>query len=140
MEHITIVLVSSDQEYGKALGLGLLHVCRSFMIRILNPQEILQDNEKNSSDLIIWDGELPEEADAMQDRMIQLVEKPSMIRMDFRKKEFCLYRYSCAQSFVSDIFEIYENLTGRHPVNVARPDIRIFAFTSWEGGDRKSVV
>ena len=50
MEHITIILVSSDQEYGKALGLGLLHVCRSFMIRILNPQEILQDNEKNSSD------------------------------------------------------------------------------------------
>ena len=70
MEHITIVLVSSDQEYGKALGLGLLHVCRSFMIRILNPQEILQDNEKNSSDLIIWDGELPEEADAMQGCMI----------------------------------------------------------------------
>ena len=134
MEHITIILVSSDQEYGKALGLGLLHVCRSFMIRILNPQEILQDNEKNSSDLIIWDGELPEEADVMQGCMIQLVEKPSMIRMDFRKKEFCLYRYSCAQSFVSDIFEIYENLTGRHPVNVARPDIRIFAFTSWEGG------
>ena len=30
MEHITIILVSSDQEYGKALGLGLLHVCRSF--------------------------------------------------------------------------------------------------------------
>ena len=54
MEHITIILVSSDQEYGKALGLGLLHVCRSFMIRILNPQEILQDNERNSSDLIIW--------------------------------------------------------------------------------------
>ena len=104
MEHITIILVSSAQEYGKALGLGLLHVCRSFMIRILNPQESLQDNEKNSSDLIIWDGELPEEADTMQGRMIQLVEKPSMIRMDFRKKEFCLYRYSCAQSFCFGYF------------------------------------
>ena len=104
MEHITIILVSSDQEYGKALGLGLLHVCRSFMIRILNPQEILQDNEKNSSDLIIWDGELPEEADTMQGCMIQLVEKPSMIRMDFRKKEFCLYRYSCAPVFCFGYF------------------------------------
>ena len=95
MEHITIILVSSDQEYGKALGLGLPYTfVDPSMIRILNPQEILQDNEKNSSDLIIWDGELPEEADTMQGCMIQLVEKPSMIRMDFRKKEFCLYRYS----------------------------------------------
>ena len=103
MEHITIVLVSSDQEYGKALGLGLLHVCRSFMIRILNPQEILQDNEKNSSDLIIWDGELPEEADTMQGCMIQLVEKPSMIRMDFRKKN-SVFIATAAPSLLFRIF------------------------------------
>ena len=57
-----------------------------------------------------------------------------MMRKDFHKKEFCLYRYSCAQAFVADLFEIYGRLTGRRPVNVARQDIRIFAFTSWEGG------
>lgn len=146
MEHITIALVSDDQAYGKALGLGLLHVCRSFLIRLFTPQQFLQDGREGSFDLVLWDGKmpegLPEEArgdliekyTAEQEYLIMLMEKPSMLKKDFYKKEFCLYRYSCAQAFVADLFEIYGKLTGRRPVNVARQDVRLFAFTSWEGG------
>lgn len=142
MEHITIALVSDDQAYGKALGLGLLHVCRSFLIRLFTPQQFLQDDHESSFDLVLWDGEAPEELseemteklNAEQENILKLVEKPSMIKKDFHKKEFCLYRYSCAQAFVADLFEIYGKLTGRRPVNVVRQNVRIFAFTSWEGG------
>ena len=134
MEHITIALVSDDQAYGKALGLGLLHVCRSFLIRLFMPQQFLQDGREGDFDLVLWDGEIPENFTAGQENVIKLVEKPSMIKKDFRKKDFCLYRYSCAQAFVADLFELYGKLTGRRPVNVARQDVRIFAFTSWEGG------
>ena len=138
MEPITIALVSDDQAYGKALGLGMLHVCRSFLIRLFTPQQFLQDGQEEPFDLVVWDGELPgemtEEMTVEQKSVIQLVEKPSMMRKDFRKKEFCLYRYSCAQAFVADLFEIYGKLTGRRPVNVARQDVRLFAFASWEGG------
>lgn len=138
MEHITIALVSDDQAYGKALGLGLLHVCRSFLIRLFTPQQFLQSGQEESFDLVLWDGEPPESlTDGFteeRENVLQLVEKPSMMRKDFRKKQFCLYKYSCAQAFVAELFEIYGRLTGRRPVNVARQDIRLFAFTSWEGG------
>ncbi len=134
MEHISIALISDDRAYGKALGLGLLHVCRSFLIRLFTPQQFLQNGRKDAFDLVLWDGELPEIETEERERLIQLVEKPSMMRKDFHKKEFCLYRYNCAQAFVADLFELYGKLTGRHPVNVMRQDIRLFAFVSCEGG------
>ena len=140
MEHIRIALVSEDQAYGKALGMALLHVCRAFLIRIFNRQEIEEYTGEESFDLIVWDGALPEEEPLMQGCAIRLVEKPSMVRKDFSRREFCLYRYSCAQSFVADFFEIYGRMTGRHPVNVARQDIRILAFASWEGGAGCSTI
>ncbi len=104
MEHIRIALVSEDQAYGKALGMALLHVCRAFLIRIFNRQEIEEYTGEESFDLIVWDGALPEEEPLMQGCAIRLVEKPSMVRKDFSRREFCLYRYSCAQSFVADFF------------------------------------
>ena len=134
MEHITIALVSEDQEYAKALGMGLLHVCRTFLIRLFTPQEFQARDDGEDFDLLVWDGELQEENAEPAQGVIKLVEKPSQVRKEFNKKDFQLYRYSCAQSFVADLFEIYGQLTGRHPVNVARQDVRLFAFASWEGG------
>ena len=124
MEHITIALVSEDQEYAKALGMGLLHVCRTFLIRLFTPQEFQARDDGEDFDLLVWDGELQEENAEPAQGVIKLVEKPSQVRKEFNKKDFQLYRYRCAQSFVADLFEIYGQLTGRHPVNVARQDVR----------------
>ncbi len=139
MENIKIALISEDQEYAKALGLGLLHVCRTFLIRIFLPQGFETKVTEMGADLILWDDRNTENEATKRfikdrDNLVHLAEKPSMVRKDFSQKKLYLYRYGCAQSFVADLFEIYEKLTDRHPVNVARQDIRVFTFASWEGG------
>lgn len=130
MENIFIAIVTDDKEYGRSLSLGILSICRGFIIRIFNAEEFL--SEDREYDLILWDGD--EVSQVYGGRIIYLAEKPSDIAKNIAEKRFSIYKYSTAASIVASVFEIYEVLTGRRAVNLRKQDVRIFAFASCAGG------
>lgn len=143
MENIKIALVSDDREYGRALGMGLLNVCRSLVIRIMSKEgffaemhrfhlEHIQEPFSDEFDIILWDGE--EARESYGGNLVFLAEKPSMINKDIKRKKFSIYKYSCAQCFVSEIFDIYSSITGNAPVNPTNRSVDFIAFASWAGG------
>lgn len=130
MENIFIAIVTDDKEYGRSLSLGMLNVCRGFIIRIFTAEEFLSADREY--DLVLWDGD--EVSRVYGGRIIYLAEKPSDVAKNITEKRFSVYKYSTAASFVAAVFEIYEALTGRHAVNLRKQDVRIFAFCSYAGG------
>ena len=110
MENLSLVIVTDDREYGRALGQALLQLCSGMMIRIFRKEEFfLRRREYESSgegavflssaDLILWDG--PEAEVSYGGRIILLTEKPSMAVSDHLEKRFCIYKYSQAQSIAA---------------------------------------
>lgn len=130
MESIFVAIVTDDREYGRSLSLGILSVCRSFIIRIYSAEEFLM--EKREFDMVLWDGN--EAKVAYGGRIVYLAEKPSEVLKSAAEKRFCIYKYSAAASMVAALFEIYEALTGRRAVNLKRQEVRLFVFSSCEGG------
>lgn len=130
MENIFIAIVTDDKEYGRSLSLGMLNVCRGFIIRIFTAEEFL--TVKKEYDLVLWDGN--EVSRVYGGRIIYLAEKPSEVAKNLAEKRFSIYKYSTAAAIVAAVFEIYEALTGRRAVNLRKQDVRIFAFTSCRGG------
>ena len=140
MENINIAIVSDDKEYGKALTLSLLSICRDFVIRNFDSRRFIsqwashrgREAYYNTFDLVLWAGQ--EISEAYGGNIIYLAEKPSMVRRNTREKKYCLYKYSPAGSMVASIFEIYTALTGRKAYAIRRDEVSIFAFTSYAGG------
>lgn len=130
MESIFVAIVTGDREYGRSLSLGILSICRSFIIRIFSAEEFLSENRE--FDMVLWDGN--EAKVAYGGRIVYLAEKPSDVLKNAAQKRFCIYKYSAAASMVAALFEIYEALTGRRAVNLKRQEVRLFAFSSCEGG------
>lgn len=130
MESIFVAIVTGNAEYGRSLSLGILSVCRSFIIRIYSMEEFASEERK--FDIVLWDGETRSED--TEDKIIYLVEKPSDVAKNASQKKFCIYKYCAAASMVAALFEIYEKLTGRCAVNLKRQNVRLFAFTSAVGG------
>lgn len=130
MESIFVAIVTDDREYGRSLSLGILSVCRSFIIRIYSAKEFL--SETREFDMVLWDGN--EAKEAYGGRIVYLAEKPSEVLKSAALKRFCIYKYSAAASMVAALFEIYEALTGRRAVNLKRQEVRLLAFSSCEGG------
>ena len=46
MENIKIALITDNREYGRALGRGLLNVCRTFVIHLFDKDCFLSDVNK----------------------------------------------------------------------------------------------
>lgn len=149
MENLSLVIVTDDREYGRALGQALLQLCSGMMIRIFRKEEFfVQRYEHESSgdgsiflssaDLILWDG--PEAEVSYGGRIILLTEKPSMAVSDHLEKRFCIYKYSQAQSIAAALFDIYSDLTGHRTVNVKRQQVRMLAFASCCGGSGCTVA
>lgn len=136
MENIFIAIVTDDKEYGRSLSLGMLNVCRGFIIRIFSAEEFLTVNREY--DLILWDGD--EVSRVYGGRIIYLAEKPSDVAKNIAEKRFSIYKYSTAATVVATVFEIYEALTGRRAVNLRKQDVRLFAFSSCEGGSGCTTV
>lgn len=143
MENIKIALITDNREYGRALGRGLLNVCRTFVIHLFDKDGFLSDVNKfydenkdrlflERFDLILWDGE--EIKSYYGGNIIYISEKLSAVKKNFDKKKFCIYKYNCAKGFVADIFEIYGSLTGALPVNAVKESVKFLAFESWAGG------
>jgi len=130
MENIFIAIVTDDKEYGRSLSLGMLNVCRGFIIRIFTAEEFLSADREY--DLVLWDGD--EVSRVYGGRIIYLAEKPSDVAKNIAEKRFSIYKYSTAAAVVATVFEIYEALTGRRAVNLRKQDVHLFAFCSYGGG------
>ena len=104
MENISVAVITDDREYGRALGLSLLSVCRTFIIKVIlkeNFTEIVEhiysDNRTLSEeyDLILWDG--TEVSEVYGGNLVMMTEKPSMAVRDHKDKRFSIYKYDSAQ-------------------------------------------
>lgn len=149
MENIDIVLVTDDREYARALGAALISMDRSMLVNAMSKNEFIEKSKEScedmhktyfsqSFDLILWDGK--EAIHFYGGNIIFLTEKPSMAVKDINEKKFCIYKYSPAQQFISEIFDIYSELTGRNPQSYHIKDVRILVFASWSGGAGCSTV
>ena len=142
MERISLVIVTDDMDYGRALSQALLQLCGGMLIRLAGKDEFFAESRKNaegsgeewfaSADLILWDGDEAEEA--YGGRIVLLSGKPSMTVKNVRENRFCLYRYSTAQVIAASLFEIYGHIAGKRTANVRTHATRLLAFASWTGG------
>lgn len=142
MGNISILVITDDREYGRALGYALIHLCSQIFVRIMGKDEffdcrmscrdryMIPDSE--SVDIIMWDGE--EAETAFGGRIVLLSEKQSMAAKDADEGKYCIYKYSQVQAMIADIFEIYTLLTGNHIANINRNRTEIFSFVSCGGG------
>lgn len=149
MENIRIALVTGEREYGRALSMALMHVCRDFVIKIYDSRQFIKETAGSLSketqrsfcgkfDIVLWDGE--EVRRSYGGNVIYLADKASLTIRDYTQKRFCLYKYSTARAMVASIFEIYSFLTGRKAWASNHNGVRLFAFASWAGGTGCSTV
>lgn len=149
MENISLIIVTDDREYGRALSQALIHLCGGMLIQITGKGEFFSKLEEcengggevpflESVDLILWDGE--EAGASYGGRIVLLCDKPARAVKDFKNGRFSIYKYSQAQFIAASIFEIYSFLTGRHMVNIQRQNVHILAFSSWLGGSGCTVT
>ena len=143
MENISIAVITDNTEYGRAFGLSILNIYRSFIISIFNKDEFLDrakakiDGNSYAAfgrqyDLILWDGK--EVQDIYRGNIVFMTEKPAFAVKNFYENKYSIYKYDPAQDMVGSILEIYSVLTGSRPVNVKKDNVRLFAFCSAEGG------
>lgn len=142
MGNISLVIVTDDREYGRALGHALIHICSQILVRIMGKDEFFRSGKLCSgenpglsaydADLIMWDGE--EAEGAYGGRIVLLSEKRTLAAKDFAAGKFCIYRYSQVQAIIADIFDIYSFITGRRIVDIGRNRTDIFSFVSSTGG------
>ena len=143
MENLSLVIVTDDREYGRALGQAMLHLCSQIFVHIIGKEEFFLKRREaygdeaerryiESADMILWDGH--EAEGAYGGRIVLLSDKPAMAVKNFAEKKFCIYRYSPAQTIIASLFEIYSFLTGRKAVNIRRQTVNVLAFSSWSGG------
>lgn len=149
MENISLLIVTDENEYGKALGMALLSACKNFVIKIFAKQEFIKRNKyflkersdvifSEQFDLILWDGD--EVKEIYKGNLIFMAEKPSMFSKNFTDKRFCLYKYSDGRKLAGELFDIYSSITGRHPIKSSCGSSEFLAFTSWSGGTGCSTV
>ncbi|MDO4485662.1 MAG: hypothetical protein Q4C46_03605 [Bacillota bacterium] len=143
MEKISLAIVTEDREYGRALGMALLNICGSLLIRIYNWNELISERTEyygNDSDgvyssrfdIILWDGE---EAESVYgDKIVLLTENPAKAVRNYREQRFSLYKYTSARTMICALFDIYSFLTGRRAVNLSGHGVRLFTFSSCAGG------
>ncbi len=139
MENISLLIVTDDKEYGRALSRAILYLCSRVLIRLAGKEEFFEkvreageDAVLDSADMILWDGKEAEHA--YGGRIVLLSEKPSMAVRNFGEKKFCIYKYSQGQVIVAALMEIYGSLTEKRTVNIRCQQTSLLAFSSCSGG------
>lgn len=67
MENISLAIVTDDKKYGKALGIALLNICGTFLLKVLSWEEFIRERGRyynqepegvfsSNFDMILWDG------------------------------------------------------------------------------------
>lgn len=129
MENIKIALITEDKAFGRALGLALVDVYRSFTVTLY--QSVPLHNELDSMDLVLFDSGMDI---ANKGKFISLTEKKSQIDKDYVDNIYRLYKYSNVRNLASELLFIYSNLTGRKAVPMRNSNAKIVVFGTAEGG------
>ena len=87
MENIKLAVITKDKDYGRALGLALVEVYKSFTVTLF--QSVPIHSKLEEFDLVLKDFEKED-----SEPFIYLVEKPSMTEKNYEDKRFRLYKYS----------------------------------------------
>ena len=95
MENIKIAVITPDRDYGRALGLALVDVYKNFTVTLYQSAPI--HNELTGYDLILNDG-----TEGIGERIVGLVEKPSMTDQDYEQKRFLLYKYGNVRQLAAE--------------------------------------
>lgn len=143
MENILLLIITDDKEYGKALGNGIINVCRNFVVKIMNWTEFFAERNEfysnevdgvfiNKYDLILWDGK--EASDSFGDKIILLSDDYALVTKNYNERKFSIYKYSNVRVIVSALLDIYSFLTGKCAVNLQHKDVQLIAFVSAAGG------
>lgn len=127
MENIKIAVITPDQDYGRALGLALVDVYKNFTVTLYQSAPV--HNELTGYDLILNDG-----AEGIGERIVGLVEKPSMTDQDYEQKRFLLYKYGNVRQLAAELLFIYSLLTGRRALPIRNRDVKLVVFCAAEGG------
>ena len=112
MENISIAVITDNTEYGRAFGLSILNIYRSFIISIFNKDEFLDrakakiDGNSYAAfgrqyDLILWDGK--EVQDIYRGNIVFMTEKPAFAVKNFYENKYSIYKYDPAQDMVGSI-------------------------------------
>ncbi|HIU96705.1 MAG TPA: hypothetical protein IAD25_08400, partial [Candidatus Copromorpha excrementipullorum] len=106
MENISLLIVTDDKEYGRALSRAILYLCSRVLIRLAEKEEFFEKVREagevavlDSADMILWDGQEAEQV--YGGKIVLLSEKPSMAVRNPGEKKFCIYKYSQAQVIVA---------------------------------------
>lgn len=139
MENISLLIVTDDKEYGRALSRAILYLCSRVLIRLAEKEEFFEKVREagevavlDSADMILWDGQEAEQV--YGGKIVLLSEKPSMAVRNPGEKKFCIYKYSQAQVIVAALMEIYGSLAEKRSVNICRRQTSLLAFASCSGG------
>lgn len=143
MENISLLIITDDKAYGKALGTGIINVCRNFIIKIMNSYDFFSERKEfyfndtdgiflDKYDLILWDGE--EASVSFGDKIVLISDDLAMVTRNYNEKKFCVYKYSNVRVMVSTLLDIYSFLTGKCAVNLQHRDVQMISFVSAEGG------
>lgn len=145
MENLNIAVVSNDKDYARTMGLAVINVCRTIVINVFTEEEFATETDNESAaleagrvfdgfDVVLYDSNDTRAIDRNKHSVIYLVDKPSLACRKLSQGLFCVFKYIPAQRMVSEIFEIYGQITGRRPPSLISSGVPIYAFTSWAGG------
>ena len=143
MENISLAIVTDDKKYGKALGIALLNICGTFLLKVYTWDEFVREREQyyiqepsgvfsNNFDMLLWDGD--EAENAYGGKVILMTSDPVRAVKNYNEKKFSLYKYMPAQTMVSSLFDIYSFLTGRRAANIKKDKVRMITFAACAGG------
>ena len=128
MENIKLAVIPEDREYGRALGLALVDVYKTFTVTLY--KSVPLHTQLNSFDLILTD----QKDITAENNWICLVEKPSQTDRDYENKRFSLYKYCNIRQMAADLLFIYSFLTGRKAMPIKNQQAKIVVFGTAEGG------
>ena len=149
MENISLAIVTDDKKYGKALGIALLNIFGTFLLKVLSWEEFIRERGRyynqepegvfsSNFDMILWDG--PEAEAGYGGKIILLTPDPARAVKNYNEKKFSIYKYSPAQTMVSSLIDIYSFLTGRRAANIKKDKVRMITFASCAGGTGCTVL
>ena len=99
MENISLAIVTDDKKYGKALGIALLNICGTFLLKVYTWDEFVREREQyyiqepsgvfsNNFDMLLWDGD--EAENAYGGKVILMTSDPVRAVKNYNEKKLSL--------------------------------------------------
>lgn len=134
MEIITILLVTDDFEYAKAMSACISEEIKAIFFTIISSEDFKNYEKINEFDLILLDYLI----DNIEHNYISLAEKKAQIEQ-FEQKQ-TLYRYDTAENLSKKLTILYCMKTGSKFISPMKKTGKIILFCSAAGGTGKTSI